>query len=108
MRSGCASGPPDAGYGLVAEPAIALYDVDGSDGVAHAFDHFAAAARAVGVLGGMAGNVSDVDVVQALGVGGGLGAIEGRDRSRRQILQQVLGMELREVDRHVRPQLSLD
>src|ERR1700690_3011804 len=66
---------PDAGYGLVAEAAAAFFYVECSDGEACPLDDFAAAARAVGALGGMAGNVSDVNVVQAFGVGGGLGAL---------------------------------
>ena len=69
---------------------------------AGALHHHAAALGAVSALGRMAGNVADVNVVQAFGVADGFGALEGRDGRRRKVLEEILRMELREVQRNVR------
>ena len=53
-------------------------------------------------------HVTDVNVVKALGVCNRLGAFQRGHRRNGQILQQVLGMKLREVQRHVRADGVLD
>ena len=64
-----------------------------------------AALGTVRAFRGIAGHVADVNVVQALGVGDGLGPLQRLNRRGRKVGQQVLRMETREVNRNVRPQI---
>src|ERR1017187_6259273 len=99
---------PDAWDGLLAEPALAPLEVQRSNGEAGALYHDAAAFRAPGILGRMAGNITDIYVIETLGVADGLGAFEGWQRGGRKVLQQVLGMEAREVQRNVPAEFRFD
>jgi hypothetical protein len=56
----------------------------------------------------MAGNVADINVMKALGVGDRLGPFQGFHGRVGQILQQVVGMEPREVHRNVGAQFRFD
>src|ERR1035441_10624508 len=98
---------PDAWDGLLAEAALALVEVQRSNGEAGALYHDAAAFRAPGILGRMAGNIADIYVMETLGVADGLGAFERRNRRDRKVLQQVLGMKLREGQRDARGEVRL-
>src|ERR1019366_2311952 len=98
---------PNARDGLLAEPALALVEVQRSNGEAGALYHDAAAFRAPGTLGRMAGNIADIYVMQTFGVADGLGAFERWQGGGRKVLQQVLGMEAREVQRDVRAEFRL-
>jgi hypothetical protein len=60
------------------------------------------------ILGRVTGSdVTDVYVIQTLGVADGLGAFQRRQGSGRKVLQQVLGMEARKMQRDVRGRVPL-
>ena len=96
---------PNAWDGLAAEPALAPVEMHRPNGEAGALHHHAPAFRAPGTLGRMAGNIADINVVQTLRIADGLGALQRRHRRGRKVLQQVLGMESRKVQRDVRAKL---
>ena len=66
------------------------------------------APRAVGVVARVAGHVADVGVAQALRQRDLARALERGHRRRRQVAQLVVGVEAREVHRHVGPELAGD
>src|ERR1035441_6920432 len=78
------------------------------NGEAGALYHDAATFRAPGTLGRMAGNVADVHVIETFGVADSLGAFQRRQGRGRKVLQQVLGMEAREVQRDVAAEFRFD
>ena len=86
---------------MLAELTLAPVEVNGPHRETGALHHDAAALGAVRALGRMAGNVADVNVVQAFGVADGFGALEGGHGGRREVLEKILGMELREVQGNV-------
>src|SRR5208282_5592132 len=69
--------------------------------------HDTAALGAVGVFRGVAGHVANVNVVQTLGIGDGLGPFQSLHRRVGKVGQQILGMETREVYGDVRAQVGL-
>src|SRR5208283_3087604 len=84
---------PDAWNRLLAEPTLAPVEMDRVDGEAGALHHCAAAFRAPGTLGRMAGNIADIHVMQTFGVADGLGAFQRGHGGGRKVLQKVFGME---------------
>ena len=56
----------------------------------------------------MAGDISDIDIVQAGLQGEGPSAFQSGYRGRRQVFQTVQGMEAAEVERDLRPQFPGD
>ena len=86
-----------------AEPAVA--DGPGGDLVPVAPDQLLAAAVAIGAAAGLVVDVAGVDVAQAVAHGDLARAGQGRARGRRHVQHLVVGMEGREVERHVGPEM---
>src|SRR5512146_2483610 len=100
---------PDAGDGMPADWAGAVFaNQNRTSRKATALDQLLAALRAVSVLSGMPRHVADVDVVQSLGIGNGLGALQRGHRCNGQILEQVIGMELSKVQWNIRAKVGFD
>src|SRR5271157_5724261 len=91
---------PDSRNHRVAELALTVVEINAGDRVAGAVHHFFAVMRAVGALRRVPGHVADVHVVESLGVGNGLGALQRLNGRGRQVLEQILGMEARKVQGH--------
>ena len=101
--------PPDPGDPGAAETALAIGQVQGGDGEDVALDDRLLAVGAPGRLRAFqAGHVADIHVVQPLAAGGVARLHERLDGRRREVLQLVLRMEAREVQRLVRSQLLGD
>jgi len=100
---------PDTGDGMLAERTRAVFaDEQLAGGKADALHKHFAALRAESVLRGMAGDVADVDVMQALGVSNRFCPFQCRHRRDGQVLQQIFGMKLREVEGDIGTEIGLD
>jgi hypothetical protein len=82
---------------VLAEWALALVNKHLPDFKTDALYQHAPALRTVGVLCGVTRHVADVDIMQTLGKGYIPGAFQGGNGRDRQILQQVVGVKLREM-----------
>ena len=99
---------PDPRNWLLAAPAFSVAYLHGANHVTRALHDHLATLWAVGTFCGVAWYVADVNVMQSLRFHDRLGTFERSQGRRRKVLQQVLRLKAREMDRDVWSQFGFD